>query len=268
VLWTNGVPQVVALPGGNTVLWAVNRHGVVVGTTTDAGGLTRMFRWVAGTFTYLTVPMSGSWYYNGVFQASDGSIVAEAGLPSKHGGLDTYVAVRWAPEATVATQIPIDVPGIVVGIMDDGHIVWAPDRSPIMIYDPDGTHGTEIAASAGGASSAPYNAGDFFGGYVPDPSGQRLSGRPMIWNARTNAIRYLETPLSPLGLPGGIAEIDAQGDALVSAKYVLFADGIFEALPTFTPDQTSDPSRIVSRSQIIGSIVTSSNVFIPVIWHC
>jgi hypothetical protein len=264
VLWHNGVPRVLNLPGPMGQAVGVNEQGVVVGVS-GVGGHERLFRWVNGQITYLTVPMAGDWKFYETYIGPDGTIVSQVELAGNSGG-GTDASMRWAPGASMAVKMPMSSQARIMGVLADGRIVAdssaATGNGYGWIFDPTGTHGTKLQTPAGGGSYAGNGVGNLVAGSVFIPG--VLRGVATMWNADTGVgTQYPDVVM--------IEGLDAQGDILTFSRTVRLADGTMASLPTLKSGQAVDAHVMAANGLVIGDVRNagvSGAPETPVVWHC
>ncbi|GGR99476.1 hypothetical protein GCM10010169_50130 [Micromonospora fulviviridis] len=202
VLWTDGKPQALPVPGRSVQVTAVNAAGVAVGLVED-GRQEYVFRYQKGAYTRLRTP-PGNWHVYptpGINAAGDVVINAE---PSGNHGGEGSIVLLWRAGSTEAVKLPLPDGANVFDITDDGTVVGAMYRkgvaSAAYAWDQQG-RGRKLTAPAGQTAAGYAAQGDWAtGGLWPSRSAA-------LWDLRTGAL----TPLTA----------DGPGDAVNAAGWVV-----------------------------------------------
>ncbi|MGC3862985.1 hypothetical protein ACPSM1_22665 [Micromonospora chersina] len=204
VLWTDGKPQALPVPGRSVEVTAVNAAGVAVGLVQD-GRQEYVFRYQSGASTRLRTP-PGNWHvYPRPAINAAGDVVINAEPTGNSGGEDSVVLL-WRAGATQAVRLPLPDGANAFDITDDGTIVGALYRdgvaSAAYAWDQQGK-GRKLAAPAGETAAGYAAQGDWAtGGLWPSRSAA-------LWNLRTGALTRLTT--------------DGPGDAVNASGWVVAA---------------------------------------------
>ncbi|MGW4292567.1 hypothetical protein ACWEH1_05850 [Micromonospora chersina] len=204
VLWTDGKPQALPVPGRSVEVTAVNAAGVAVGLVQD-GRQEYVFRYQSGASTRLRTP-PGNWHvYPRPAINAAGDVVINAEPTGNSGGEDSVVLL-WRAGATQAVRLPLPDGANAFDITDDGTIVGALYRdgvaSAAYAWDQQGK-GRKLAAPAGETAAGYAAHGDWAtGGLWPSRSAA-------LWNLRTGALTRLTT--------------DGPGDAVNASGWVVAA---------------------------------------------
>ncbi|HEY2791570.1 MAG TPA: hypothetical protein VGJ28_04400, partial [Micromonosporaceae bacterium] len=170
VVWTDGAPRMVSLPGAHGEIDAINSSGTIAGSTfLDGFTDEHVYRIANGTSTILDYPMSGRWHPFDVQIAADGAIAANA--EPEHSNDEGVVALLWKPGATTATKLP-SKPGSsldVAGFTAAGDIVGSIRKNNGLnvtpwIFNANGRNGHELSLPTGDGAVIDAVAGQFAGG--------------------------------------------------------------------------------------------------------
>ncbi|MEU4370830.1 hypothetical protein [Micromonospora chersina] len=256
VLWTDGKPQALPVPGRSVEVTAVNAAGVAVGLVQD-GRQEYVFRYQHGASTRLRTP-PGNWHVYprpAINAAGDVVINAE---PSGNSGGEDSVVLLWRAGATQAVRLPLPDGANAFDITDDGTVVGALYRdgvaSAAYAWDQQG-RGRKLAAPAGETAAGYAAQGDWAtGGLWPSRSAA-------LWNLRTGALTRLTT--------------DGPGDAVnasgwVVAAGVLLRDGAAVELRvpggrTGLAVAVSDTGLVVGLARPGGDGAENAG---PLVWRC
>lgn len=184
VLWTDGTPRALPVPGRSVQVTAVNASGIAVGLVED-GEQEYVFRYEDGAYTRLRTP-AGKWHvYPTPAVNASGDVVINAEPRGNSGGKDSIVLL-WRAGSTAAVKLPLPAGANVHAITDDGTVVGAMYRNGVAkaayVWDQRG-RGRKLAVPAGETGAA-YAAQGVLG-----------DGRPVA---------------VPVG--GGVGPADRQGD--------------------------------------------------------
>ncbi|MFR9778683.1 hypothetical protein ACL02O_21880 [Micromonospora sp. MS34] len=235
VLWTDGKPQALPVPGTSVELSAVNADGVVVGVVQDARQ-EYVFRYRNGVYTRLRTPQ-GNWHvYPEPAINATGDVVINAEPQGNSGGKDS-IALFWKAGSTTAVKLPLPDGANVFGITDDGTIVGTMYRNGIGIaayaWDRQG-NGRKLKAPDGEtAAGYAVRGGWATGGLWPSHSAAR-------WNLRTGEVTQLAA--------------DGPGEAVNAAGWVVVNGSVLrdgDAAELEVPDGQTSLARAVSDTGMV-----------------
>ena len=262
VLYTDGVPAVMQIPGRMQEVDGINAHGVVVGITTiGANGNEKVYRYANGTYTLLKVPMSGKWHPFDVGINASGEIVAqEEGAGTSGGGKGT-ANLLWRAGSDMAIRLPMPNGSGLTGITDNGDIVGGGVQyadgtvGDATVWDSSGRNGTRLAVADGDRAIADEATGNFVGGGTyPKDSGVDWDGAS-VWNVVTGEETVYSTA-------GPILHINGSGDA-IDADGTVFLNGSTPILTPLKPGQDVRADLIANNGMVVGASGTTN-----VVWHC
>ena len=266
VLWDNGTPQNMHVPGTPEVS-AVNSHGVVAGSTTAHGvDDERVYRWANGNTTILSYPMPGRWHPYSIYLNDDGAIIANAEPEGESGGVGA-VTLLFKPGTTTGVKLPISSGSEVFGISDSGLILGTLDLSTSpdhrgAVWDLNGTLLRTLSFPSYVNLLSP--TGDLAVGSRFDP-GNHTRVSSFRWNLRSGEVTDLgEHVTQPLA-------VNAQGWVLDEKNGVVKGDDVV-GLPPPPGDAThlawramADNGAVVGQSlQATGAAFVST----PLEWRC
>jgi hypothetical protein len=274
VVWDNGVPQRLDVPGLKALPTGVNEHGWVAGSSIEVrhapeGEQWLNFGWVAipgsGGYAVQRLPLLAGWPA-GVSTDSGFSINARGEIVGTAG----YI-LRWKPDAAGHYGEPELMSALdsafAIGINDDGVILGQQggDRQPTVWRAP---NKPQPLALPGNASKGLLHRtrGDWAVGTAQGPEGEQL----VRWNIRSGAVDVVATIKNDL-ITGAV---NARGDVayFASQRLILLRDGESRGLPFFTDASMpsdgyragfswlSDDATVLYGSQ--------SGVDSPLVWHC
>ncbi|MGR6321684.1 hypothetical protein Q2K19_17275 [Micromonospora soli] len=189
VLWTDGQPQALPVPGQSVQVTAVNSGGIAVGLVENGPQEEYVFRYEKGGYTRLRTP-PGNWHvYPSPAINAAGDVVINAEPRGNSGGKDSIVLL-WKAGSTTAVKLRLPDGANAYDITDDGTIVGAMYRNGVGIaayaWDQQGK-GRKLRAPAGETGAAYAAAGDWAtGGLWPSRS-------TAVWNIRTGEVTDLAT---------------------------------------------------------------------------
>jgi len=183
VLWTDGQPEALPVPGKSVQATAVNASGVVVGLVEDKQQ-EYVFRYENGALTRLHPP-SGSWHvYPRPAINAAGDVIINAEPSGNIEGKDSIVLL-WKAGSTTAVRLPVPAEANAFDITDDGTIVGATYQdghsTTPYAWDQQG-NGRKLTLPAGQTGSVYAAEGSWAtGGLWP-------SMTPALWNLRTGEL--------------------------------------------------------------------------------
>lgn len=256
VLWTDGRPQALPVPGKSVQVTAVNAGGVAVGLVED-GRQEYVFRYEAGRYTRLRTP-PGDWHvYPTPAINAAGDVVINAEPRGNSGGKDSIVLL-WRAGSTSAVRLPLPDGANAYDITDDGTVVGAMYKQGVAqaayAWDQRG-NGRKLAAPAGETAAAYTAQGDWAaGGLWPSQSAA-------LWNLRTGEVTQLT--------------VDGPGDAVNAAGWVV-ANGVVlrdgSAAELQVPDgQTGLAAAVSDTGLVVGYERTGgedARNLGPRVWRC
>jgi probable HAF family extracellular repeat protein len=272
ILWTDGQPQVLPVPGKSVEASAVNAHGVVVGivedTTLQEG---HVFRYENGKVTMLDMP-SGHWrpYPHPAINAA-GDIIVNVEPQGSIEGRNSIVLL-WSAGSSTPVKLPVpsgaNASANAFAITDDGVIVGGLYKNGVgeaaYAWDRAG-HGRLLGVPAGQKGMAYAARGDWAtGGMWPAQS-------VALWNSRTGTMTPLSAPASGKKANGPGMKVNASG-WVVTISGAVIRDGV-EAPLQVADGQTgraadlSDTGLVVGGLALTGNATGDQNVG-PRIWHC
>jgi hypothetical protein len=261
VLYTDGVPKVLHLPGRMASVDAINASGMFAGITTiGADGNEKVYRYTNGTYTILKVPMGGTWHPYEVGMNASGAIVAQE-EPSGNSGGEGAVNLLWRPGSDMAIKLPMPKGSGLTGIADNGDIVGGgPGHADgtvgdATVWDPNGRNGHKLASAPGDSPIADEATGLYAAG------GTYVQNSDVNWNGAAvwNVVTGEETVYSP---DGPILSVNGSGDAIDAAGNV-FLNGAKPTLQPLKPDQEIHAG-LIANNGIIAGMSGDTNV----VWHC
>ena len=266
VLWDNGTPQNMHVPGTPQVS-AVNSHGVVAGSTTAHGvDDERVYRWANGTTTILSYPMPGRWHPYSIYINDDGAIIANAEPEGESGGVGA-VTLLFKPGTTTGVKLPISSGSEVFGLSDSGLIVGTLDLSTSpdhggAVWDLNGTLLRTLSFPSYVNLLSP--TGDLaVGSRFDESTHKRVSS--FRWNLRSGEVTDLgEHVTQPLA-------VNAQGWVLDEVNGVVKGDDVV-GLPPPPGDATHLAWRAMAdNGAVVGqSLQATGDAFVstPLEWRC
>ncbi|WP_433221944.1 hypothetical protein ACQP00_22120 [Dactylosporangium sp. CS-047395] len=253
VIWVDGTPHPVAIPGDDPGLVDVNASGTAVGISL-----------VHDAFT--------SWVYTGgvVTQLKGGP--AQVAAIDEHGtmvGSTAAGAVRWDSLGADPVPLPSPVPGWKTTARDidqDGTILGTASRGAYenvaVLWHPDGRVETLPAPTGYGATSTDYRGTAIRGGYVLGkalydwPGGKRFDG--VVWNLRTGTVT---------STPGLFNAVNGTGWIAGSSGLVIAPGKV--ALPGLSPADDARSTEVYTLSddgtRLAGQV---GGTPLPVVWTC
>jgi hypothetical protein len=206
VLWTEGRPRALPVPGKSVQVTAVNARGTAVGLVED-GEQEYVFRYENGAYTRLSTP-PGDWHvYPTPAVNASGDVVINAEPRGNSGGRGSIVLL-WRAGSTAAVKLPLPTGANAHAITDDGTVVGAVYRNGMAgaAYAWDQRGKARKLALPAGETGAAYAARDGWatGGLWPSRSAA-------LWDLRTGEVTQLT--------------VDGPGEAVNTAGWVV-ANGI------------------------------------------
>ncbi|MCW3838633.1 hypothetical protein ONA70_00775 [Micromonospora yasonensis] len=256
VLWTDGKPQALPLPGKSVQVTAVNAGGVVVGLVENAKQ-EYVFRYEKRAYTRLRMP-PGKWHvYPTPAINAAGDVVINAEPRGNSGGKDSII-LFWKAGQTTPVTLPLPTDGDAFGITDDGEIVGTMYRNGVgiaaYVWDQKG-NGRKLKVPAGETGAAYATRGDWAtGGLWPSQSAA-------LWNLRTGEVSQL-----PTDGPG--ESVNASG--WVVASGAVLRDGAPIELPV-PSGQTGLAAAVSDTGLVVGHARTSggdNRNLGPRVWRC
>jgi len=189
ILWTDGLPKALPVPGKSVQVTDVNASGVAVGVVQDPQQ-EYVFRYENGAYTRLRTP-SGSWHvYPAPAINAAGDIVINAEPSGKIEGEDSIVLL-WKAGSTTAVTLAVPTEANAYDITDDGTIVGGMYKdghaSTPYAWDQQG-NGRKLTLPAGQTGVAYAAEGNWAtGGLWP-------SMAPALWNLQTGEVTKVEIP--------------------------------------------------------------------------
>ncbi|MET8147713.1 hypothetical protein ACIBSW_28785 [Actinoplanes sp. NPDC049668] len=261
ILWTDGRPRALPVPGKSVQANAVNASGVVVGLVED-GRQEYVFRYENGAYTRLETP-AGSWHvypYPAINAAGD--IVINAEPSGNIEGKDSIILL-WKAGTTMAVRLPVTTEANSHDITDDGTIVggmykngsattpyaWDQKGKGRKLELPAGQVGTLYAAQGKWAT----------GGLWP-------SMTPGLWNLETGEVTMLGKPeKGKEGIGPGTA-VNASGWVVAGGTVV--RDGAVVELEV-PRGQTGNAQDVSDAGLVVGQATNSDNENRgPRLWRC
>ncbi|GIH09498.1 hypothetical protein Rhe02_75650 [Rhizocola hellebori] len=266
ILWTDGQPQQLPVPGKSVQATSVNRNGVVVGLVQDPDQQ-YIFRYANGVFSGLrTLPKSWQVYSNPAINGAGDVVI----------NVDTFgdsaqkneIVMLWKAGSATAVKLPLPAGALSHDFTDEGTIVGGTYQNGIAqaayTWDQQGK-GNKLELPAGQAGVAYAARGDWAtGGMWPSLS-------TALWNRRTGGLTVLTAglPKSPGGWkPGPGNAVNAAG-WVVAGGLLLRGDGVVElAVPkgeTSRAVAVSDTGVIVGQALVTGRDDENRG---PRLWRC
>ncbi|MGY0004243.1 hypothetical protein [Micromonospora sp. I033] len=256
VLWTDGKPQALPVPGKSVQVNAVNAAGVAVGLVED-GPREYVFRYEQGAYSRLRTP-PGNWHvYPTPAINAAGDVVINAEPSGNSGGEDSIV-LFWRAGSTEAVRLPLPDGANAYGITDDGTIVGAMYQDgrakAAYAWDQQG-RGRKLTAPAGQTGAGYAARGDWAtGGLWPSTSAA-------LWNLRTGAVTQLTA--------------DGPGQAVNASGWVVAAGTLLRdgtAVELRVPaGQTGRATAVSDTGLVVGHARTAGDdaqILGPRMWRC
>lgn len=273
VLWQDGKPKKVALPGNvEEDLRAVNSSGTAVGFSYDSGG---------------SVPYA---YSNGEVTRLPGVQHGDAGAINDKGEIlgsnadDKPIVWKSLTDAPATLPLPAGTKQAAASDLDeDGTIVGSIDYKRPYIWLPNGTHHELPMPVVDGKPVAVAQAHHISNGWVTGmasitdlgPKGLAKGAqdqlRAVTWNLRTGkvtATAALKRPADAVNAQGWQIGTDKEGHAaLVTSKGTVTLP---ELAPATSPNGVSTIANAMSADGrlIAGQSDDKKDVIRPVVWHC
>ncbi|HEX5598658.1 MAG TPA: hypothetical protein VFX61_21960 [Micromonosporaceae bacterium] len=255
ILWTDGQPRALPVPGKSVQLADVNASGVAVGLVADTtNGAEYVFRYESGAYTRLRTP-PGNWHpYPAPAINAAGDVVINVQPRGNSGGKDSIVLL-WKAGSTTAVKLPLPDGANVYDITDDGTIVGAmyEDGSAVAAYawDQQG-NGRKLELPAGEAAAAYAAQGNWAtGGLWPSMS-------TALWNLQTGE-------LTKLGTRGPGEAVNAYGWVVVDGAVLRDGAAVELAVPN---GQTSRAWAVSDTGLVVGQALTNDENLGPRVWRC
>lgn len=267
VLWTDGQPRALPMPGKSVQPVAANASGVVVGLVEEPRQ-EYAFRYANGAYTRLLTP-PGDWHLYPVPAINAaGDIVINVEPRGNSGGKDSIVLL-WKAGSTTAVKLPLPAGANAFDITDDGTIVGAMYRDGVAtgayVWDQRG-NGRKLRVPAGETGAAYAARGEWAtGGLWPSMSAAR-------WNLRTGEVTSPGTK-KPAATKSGS---EGPGDAVNASGWVVARSAVLlpggATVELATPrGQTSRAADVSDTGLVVGQAVTDgrdAQNLGPRMWHC
>jgi hypothetical protein len=281
ILWDNGVPTVIPVGGTNSFSYAVNVHGVVVGTGEHKVDGSDAFPWIyrEGKVKVLPKPPGYPNFVEPDAINASGDVSGTATDPT----FNDIVAVLWPADAGTVRVLPTPkLPGTSVrvqaaGVADDGSVVGTVgDDNHAVPYRWDASgHGDVLEMPAGatdgwvaGARGLWAYGGVKLAGAVYDHTGVPPL-TPARWDLRTGRIDLVAPDMLGQALTG-----NAAGDVVVYGRESsLIHAGQAVTLDRLTDQSTPHPVAIDESGRLVvgNDYVNPTDPGggrTPVVWHC
>ncbi|WP_406041627.1 hypothetical protein OG799_34910 [Micromonospora sp. NBC_00898] len=267
VLWTDGQPQALPMPGKSVQPIAANASGVVVGLVEEPQQ-EYVFRYENGAYARLLTP-PGDWHVYPVPAINAaGDIVINAEPRGNSGGKDSIVLL-WKAGSTTAVKLPLPAGANAFDITDDGTIVGAMYKDGMATaayaWDQRG-NGRKLRVPAGQTGAAYAARGEWAtGGLWPSMSAAR-------WNLRTGEVTSPGTR-KPAATKSGS---EGPGDAVNASGWVVARGAVLlpggATVELATPrGQTSRAADVSDTGLVVGQAVTDgrdAQNLGPRVWRC
>ncbi|SCG75180.1 hypothetical protein GA0074704_5133 [Micromonospora siamensis] len=264
ILWTDGKPRALPVPGTSVQATAVNAGGVVVGLVQN-GSQEYVARYADGVWTRLRTP-PGKWHpypTPKINRAGDVVINVE---PSGNSGGEGSFALLWKAGSTTAVRLPLPAGANVHDITDDGTLVGGTYADGVgvaaYVWNQRGD-GRRLAVPAGQTGLAYAAQGDWVtGGAWPSESVAR-------WNLRTGQVivgpRWTHGAGSEPYGPG--TAVNASGWAVALGTVLRAEEPVELTLPDGQIGRAADVS---DGGLVVGSAFTDpgSRHLGPRAWRC
>lgn len=263
ILWVDGKPLALPVPGTSVQVTAVNAGGVAVGLVQD-GEQEYVFRYQNGRLTRLRTPV-GNWHpYPEPAINVAGDVVVNVEPQGNSGGKGSVVLL-WRAGSTTPVTLPLPAGASAHDITDAGTIVGGLYRNGVgvgaYVWDQRGT-ARKLTVPAGETGLAYAARGEWAtGGLWPSGSAAR-------WNLRTGEV----TDLGSVGQ----ADMPTPGEAVNAAGWVVahgvvLRDGAVVELTT-PAGQTGRAVDVSENGLVVGQAVTGgrddTRVLGPRMWRC
>ncbi|SCG59350.1 hypothetical protein [Micromonospora inositola] len=268
ILWTDGQPQALPVPGKSVQVTAANASGVVVGLVEDTKQ-EYVFRYENGAYTRLRTP-PGSWHpYPTPAINAAGDVIINVEPRGNSGGKDSIVLL-WKAGSTSAVKLPLPAGANAYDITDDGTIVGAMYKDGVATaayaWDRRG-NGRKLELPSGETGAAYAAQGEWATG------GRWPSRSTALWNIRTGEVTDLGTQgaeATTSGTQGPGEAVNASG-WVVAHGSVLLRDGV--AVELAVPSgQTSRAAGVSDSGVVVGQAVTDggndNQNLGPRVWRC
>ncbi|MEU4679849.1 hypothetical protein [Micromonospora sp. NPDC023737] len=271
ILWTDGQPQALSVPGTSVQVTAVNASGVVVGLVWNTKE-EYVFRYHNGAYTRLRTP-PGHWkpYPEPAINAA-GDIIVNVEPRGKIEGEDSIVLL-WKAGSTTPVTLPLPAGANAYDITDDGTIVGAMYKdghaNTAYAWDQQG-NGRKLEVPTGQTAAAYAAQGDWAtGGLWPSKSaggGRGPAGPPgpasALWNLQTGEVINL-------GTQGPGEAVNASAWVVASGSVLRDGATVDLAVPN---GQTSSAVAVSDSGLVVGQALTSGRDddqnLGPRMWRC
>ncbi|SCF08162.1 hypothetical protein [Micromonospora mirobrigensis] len=264
VLWTDGKPRALPVPGTSVQATAVNAGGVVVGLVQN-GRQEYVARYADGVWTRLRTP-PGKWHpypTPKINRAGDVVINVE---PSGNSGGEGSIALLWKAGSTTAVRLPLPAGANVHAITDDGTLVGGTYVDGVgtaaYAWNQRGV-GRKLPVPAGQTGLAYAARGDWVtGGAWPSESVAR-------WNLRTGQVI-----VGPRWTHGTGSQPYGPGTAVNASGWVVALGTVLRAgkpVELTLPDgRTGRASDVSDDGLVVGSAFSDpgSRHLGPRVWRC
>ncbi|NUT34610.1 MAG: hypothetical protein HOV79_16220 [Hamadaea sp.] len=268
VLWTDGVPKVLAIDKTTASIDSISEQGVVAGMY---GGGYDLYRYHDGEVTRLKAPAGKPWVYPWAISNAAGDITMNAKPDNAPDGVDsTTVVARWAPGSPAPQILPLPLGAQVRATVDDGRVIGTiRGQAAAYVWDRDGRALT-LTPPAGEFFSVRATRGDWVtGGVGTVQTGKAKTGQlptVMLWNLRTGESRRL--PAEGVG-----ADVNAAGWVITDAHPragAVIIDGVSVSLTAVASGGRAKPVAIADDGSVYGNSIgkDEDGYGVPVMWRC
>lgn len=268
LIWDDGKPAEIDLPGVDESLFDINSSGAAVGASLDPRGSRFLTPWIYREGDVAALPGVDSGAALGINDRGDvaGSRWADfrSGLPPR--------PVWWPAGAQAPIDLPVPAPAIggeASAIDEDGTIVGHYFDEPLgpeiaFVWGPDGTSSRlPLPAGTTSPSRALHVENGWIIGYVSTPDEELVDVR---WHLGSGEVRTFPglSRLTSVNAHGWMTALDADGNAVL-----VYKDGGYVPLPGLTKHGGSFPQTLSDDGRVIAGFSPDADGTIRAVrWGC